>query len=461
MGRLVAVALLLVGASVTAASCDSSPQSASSQAPVPKPIAPAPSAPKASSTKPSEVAIDLRSLMTPVKAQGERDACTFFALTAHLEATLKRELGRDVDLSEELVIHATKAAGKDADRETANMTDVGATLLQSGLLLEQDWAYQPAWFTRGFPECGFDFADRKAPSKCYAHNPPPAAVLSRTLATRLAGGVFIPGMRGATEAVRDTAFEALFSHLAAKSSVIFSFPHPKDNTGWPKSGDLYWDDALDAKYGDGDNHFALLSGYDPATRLFTFKNSWGTGWGHEGYGTIAYDVLRKYGQPLYVFRLKVVPFDPPAPKRPEATSLSATAKRVSAKGVVVSVTGEVSGIAGRFVMAQAELVRQPKSSNATDLSDVSEIAFTDDERAKFHASTPSAVWNHVPSDEDALRWTNAAPLRLELPNDLLQTKSVAAALASKADRLVARTTLFVFTDDAGFKPLARTHTLVK
>jgi hypothetical protein len=438
MRKRLAAGLFLLGAAALVAACGTSPP--------PAPPQPPPAATTPVADEPFEVAVDLRPFMTPVKDQGDRDACAFFSLVAHLEATLKRELGRDVDLSEEFAIHATKAAGVDADRETANVATVFMTLRQRGLLLEQDWSYQPTWFARGFPECGFDYTDKSAPSKCYAHNAPPAAVLARSLPTRLTRGAFFSSMR------------ELFAHLAAKKSVIFAFPLPKDHTGWPKSGDLHWDDAIQARHGDSDKHLALLSGYDPATRRFTFKNSWGKGWGHEGYGTISYEVLRAYGGPMYAFELEAARFDAPAPERPKATALGATATTVPAKGVVVSVTGEVTHVAGRFVMVQTELVRQPRDSTAADFADVRDITLTNDERAKFHASTPSAVWNHVSSEQAALRFTPAAPLRLELPKDLWQTPSVASVRASRDERVVVRTTVSVFTDDAGFQPLARTHT---
>jgi C1A family cysteine protease len=38
-------------------------------------------------------------------------------------------------------------------------------------------------------------------------------------------------------------------------------------------------------------HGIAFVGYDDVTRLVKIKNSWGTGWGQEGYGYIDYDVF--------------------------------------------------------------------------------------------------------------------------------------------------------------------------
>ena len=65
--------------------------------PVPAALAPVPSS------------LDLRADMTPVKRQGDRDTCAFFAVVAEIEAAMKRKLGRDVNLSEEYLVHRVTA----------------------------------------------------------------------------------------------------------------------------------------------------------------------------------------------------------------------------------------------------------------------------------------------------------------------------------------------------------------
>jgi len=41
-------------------------------------------------------------------------------------------------------------------------------------------------------------------------------------------------------------------------------------------------------------HAVCLVGWNPQTRMFKFKNSWGTGWGQSGYGYLPYDYIKDF-----------------------------------------------------------------------------------------------------------------------------------------------------------------------
>jgi len=45
----------------------------------------------------------------------------------------------------------------------------------------------------------------------------------------------------------------------------------------------------------GEGHAMLCVGYDDSRRVFLIRNSWGTGWGRRGYGTIPYEYLMNPG----------------------------------------------------------------------------------------------------------------------------------------------------------------------
>jgi C1A family cysteine protease len=51
-------------------------------------------------------------------------------------------------------------------------------------------------------------------------------------------------------------------------------------------------------------HAVLAAGYDEARRVFLIRNSWGTEWGGEGYGTLPYDYLadRRLSQDFWTIR---------------------------------------------------------------------------------------------------------------------------------------------------------------
>lgn len=38
-------------------------------------------------------------------------------------------------------------------------------------------------------------------------------------------------------------------------------------------------------------HAVLITGFDDATKTFSFRNSWGTSWGNQGYGKVSYEFL--------------------------------------------------------------------------------------------------------------------------------------------------------------------------
>lgn len=40
-------------------------------------------------------------------------------------------------------------------------------------------------------------------------------------------------------------------------------------------------------------HVVLITGYDLDKKIFTFKNSWGEGWGDKGYGFISFEYMNQ------------------------------------------------------------------------------------------------------------------------------------------------------------------------
>lgn len=46
-------------------------------------------------------------------------------------------------------------------------------------------------------------------------------------------------------------------------------------------------------------HDVAVTGWDDAAQRFTFKNSWGAGWGANGFGTLPYEYVTKYGSDFW------------------------------------------------------------------------------------------------------------------------------------------------------------------
>ena len=68
-------------------------------------------------------------------------------------------------------------------------------------------------------------------------------------------------------------YESWFTDKASKTGLI---PMPKKKE----------------QYQGG--HAICIAGYDDSKKLFKFKNSWGDGWGNEGYGYLTYDYMKQY-----------------------------------------------------------------------------------------------------------------------------------------------------------------------
>jgi len=47
-------------------------------------------------------------------------------------------------------------------------------------------------------------------------------------------------------------------------------------------------------------HAVCVISYNDKNKRVAFKNSWGTGWGNKGYGSVSYEYVRKYFVDMWV-----------------------------------------------------------------------------------------------------------------------------------------------------------------
>ncbi|MNL56083.1 Papain family cysteine protease [compost metagenome] len=77
--------------------------------------------------------------------------------------------------------------------------------------------------------------------------------------------------------------------------TISILAHPETWENSVKTGHLFLTERLkrecQKKLKPCSGHAALIVGYDLEKRIFYFKNSWGTDWGIDGYGTIPFDYI--------------------------------------------------------------------------------------------------------------------------------------------------------------------------
>lgn len=183
--------------------------------------------------------------VTPARLQGVCGSCWAFAAAGALEALLRIYDGRDLNISEQQALDCNRE-GYSCDGGW--MTGAYRVWHLDGAQLEADVPYR-----------GDD--DRPCPSDL-----PPAAssVLSWT----------------SLAADRESVKRALLVGPVASAMHVYSdFQH--------YTGGVYEHEGTDPI-----NHAVLLVGWDDSLGAWILKNSWGQGWGEDGFAYVAYDACR-------------------------------------------------------------------------------------------------------------------------------------------------------------------------
>jgi len=274
--------------------------------PSPEPSATIPGSTPAPPEEPP-LTLDYRPFGTSVRNQGGCGSCWAHASIAVMETQLRRAipgLGPDLDLSEQRLVscHAGSCGGYFVHLALG-------FLVQEGAVEEDCNPYQaednPAWCPNRCPSSPPFFASDSGLAA------PPRTVCSS-----------VPDHRD--EAWNTEVTEALSTDgpLVAVMSV------PEDfffyGSGIYSASDFFVDS------GDPGCHAVALVGYSRPGRYWLIKNSWGSGWGEQGYARISWDDEHAHlGGRLY--RLAVGSPSPTATASPTATP-SATMTAVSYPG---------------------------------------------------------------------------------------------------------------------------------
>lgn len=252
--------------------------------------------------------IDLSYLCTTAKDQGSRDTCAYFALIAAAEAILHRDFGRNEPLSEQYLIDCVQKNWQAPQPEGINVADLFEATQPVGLMPQAAWPYRPNRFPAGTDCNSLDLDARMnmmrgqnatpLPASCFLP-PPPLSPALLAMAARLR----IDQVRVPSQVVTSVNWQdvepgrrllkyALAQLGVRKTPLIVNLKMPFDGEGWGDDGLVRPATKMrqqnEAQLDAIPNHYVLITGYDRATAMFSFKNSRGTAWGQNGYGRISF-----------------------------------------------------------------------------------------------------------------------------------------------------------------------------
>lgn len=231
-----------------------------------------------SAIKAIPASIDLRAWCSPIENQGSLGSCTAHAAVGVVEYFEKRAFGKHIDGSRLFVYKATRnLMGVTGDTGAWLRNTMGALAL-TGIAPEKYWPYDVAKFDNDPSSFVYAVADNYEAVKYFCHDPlgqniARSTVLSR-VKTYLAAG--IPSMFGFY------GFNS-FNNSDVKGGI--PFPCPGEQAKW--------------------GHAIVAIGYDDNKKIkntlcnketkgaLLIRNSWGTGWGDNGYGWLPYEYVLK------------------------------------------------------------------------------------------------------------------------------------------------------------------------
>lgn len=220
--------------------------------------------------------VDLREWCSPVEDQGRLGSCTAHAGAGVIEYYERRSFGKHIDISRLFLYKVTRNLMKvSGDTGAYLRTTMGAIVL-FGVPPEEYWPYtdDEKLFDREPHAFLYAFAQNYQGIKYFRHDPPGTS--GQTLLGRIKGYLSKghPVMFG---------FSVYSSIEQADKTGRIPFPSQKERLegGHAVVAVGYDDDIrIKNKFGDIETRGALL-----------IRNSWGRGWGEEGYGWLPYEYI--------------------------------------------------------------------------------------------------------------------------------------------------------------------------
>jgi C1A family cysteine protease len=202
--------------------------------------------------------VDLRADCPPVYDQGHLGSCTANAIGAAFEYDLKKQSAQDFTPSRLFVYYNERAIEGTVDSDSGAMIRDGIkSIAKLGVCPETMWTYEISRFRdKPSDECYKDALEHQA--LVYRRVIPRLHQLQGCIAS---GTPIVFGF---------SVYESFETEEVARTGVVPLPPRGETLLG---------------------GHAVLAVGYDDDTQRFLVRNSWGTGWGMEGYCTMPYGYL--------------------------------------------------------------------------------------------------------------------------------------------------------------------------
>lgn len=209
----------------------------------------------ATTALPSQVDLSGRPDMPPVYDQGQLESCTANAIAAAVDYDNHVQTQQFLTPSRMWIWYQERVIENTVNQDVGAQVRDGAKVVASlGVCPESDWPYVPAAFAQPPPQK--DFTDALG-DRVLTYAAVPQNLWS--LKGVLAGGR--PVVFGFT------VYSAFESQQVATTGIV-PMPSPGDTTAG--------------------GHAVVLVGYNDAVDRFRVRNSWGAGWGQEGYFEMPY-----------------------------------------------------------------------------------------------------------------------------------------------------------------------------
>lgn len=216
--------------------------------------------------------IDLREWCSPVEDQGQIGSCTAQAGVGMLEYFERKLHGKHLDASRRFLYKVTRSLARlEGDSGAFLRSTIGAMTL-FGVPPEGYWPYSEAEFDEEPPAFCYAFAQNYQAVKYYRLDPP------------------------GTE--RPELLPSIKSHLASQLPAMFGFTVYGSIAEAGKDGRIPFPARGDKVEG---GHAVMAVGYDDTVKIpnrdgetqgaILIRNSWGDGWGEQGYGWLPYEYV--------------------------------------------------------------------------------------------------------------------------------------------------------------------------